>query len=1491
MTPSLTAVLIVAALAVLLLLAFRLLSRWGKKQSPLQGTTTPIEAAGTIVNAANCFPLDGLHVRVRLVEPESESGEMERGGVLGEAVSDSRGMFRILFTSSSTMEQTSDGIEERTSMSSLALEVSDAAGSVLLSQPFSSGLSVSLRVQLPAVAITTAHWKEAGARLKQARIARLNELTRSLISVSPARARFADWDVATRHAVLSALETAFLDPRGALSAIGAPPPGFLALRSQTKLDDYRRSIEPHMSDANVRKAFSEMAGKVMSFPDLLFVDWVIDLNEFESGNTGAALGKFEDEYKVKKWDVHQPFDPDLLDRLTTIDTAPPLPPDEPALIPYRDYLLKVYVYLVAVAKHQGQAPFTPQDDDASVSLLEKRFKQNFRTQKLETQWANGLLIPIVTGVLTSPPGGGYGFGVPAEQLDPQGARTNRQYLDYLIDLTKRTAAELGLRYRVDLQRSDFAVSSEVHENIFTLQNFFSDTYECPPEPFPVVPSLFQGKAPFYLEYEEWLGDQTPFYPENFYAIKQAYSTGYAADERAAMIKISLSDAKLGDWRFWYKNLFLLEDELALGNKAFTQDQYVVALDHYNKALAHSGLVRSYTGKPIEVKNESYPVKISDLKSDKNIKNSYKEARDRSIHTMAELDRFTGLFSFSIYPKPRAEYTPPWEDWPYHKPVRMQFAVHHLIDFVLPVCRADVALAMGDYPAAIKEYEAITGFRLYAAHEQDEPGYEYPLTLSAEQHKDGNLPFSSSTQAGATDLNKVLHPMELAFFTLRQGQAMLEWADALYRRGDPARASRARETYKAVLWLHGEPPPITPEWGSTFEFNLSSFMSNLFVNDAENPALTSQKTRARRGFFQIEAGLNYYGYADDMVPTLRYRPLKGAAGRFAALAKAAQRDYLNAMQQVEGATVEAIKTADMIKKAGVQVKIAGEQAKIAKNGQVQAQFQVEQVKAAIAAKEAEIDDKGSILNQFKEYFSGLQSVVTSLPEGAKSKAGPEIQTGVGLGEGADAGMLGEAAGGAAVVGGFALFFYASYTTLSSMNDAANKRKGELANLKKTLPLAEAQIDTRKREIVIAGLQAQIAQCDIELANELITFQADRFLNQEFWSNMAALMHRVLRRYLEMGARNAWLAERALAYEQDRAIRIIRFDYFPAKTRDITGADLLQLDLAELEATRLTGIREMIPVKHTFSMARDFPLAFGRLKQTGRCDFQTFESSFRDVYPGTYGYRIIAVTSVVSSTAPVSPLRALLTNEGFSLISRQSENERHLSLRPRDALPLSEFRLRDDMTVYGMPGETLMPFEGSGVETAWGLEISFAGNPYGLDTTADILLTFDVRAYYSHELHQKAKPPSSVSRIVLVSAAMHLQKSLADLQGKEAQVAFDFDITAVGLPAREANRKVTNVAIFLAARKPPTFNATVSVVDPGPNQPESNKTVVPFTGGIAFSNAPPFSDGSSALPLNSFVGQTTDQIFRVAIDKSQNPDADFSSVSDVVLGLEYHADIPS
>jgi hypothetical protein len=309
-----------------------------------------------------------------------------------------------------------------------------------------------------------------------------------------------------------------------------------------------------------------------------------------------------------------------------------------------------------------------------------------------------------------------------------------------------------------------------------------------------------------------------------------------------------------------------------------------------------------------------------------------------------------------------------------------------------------------------------------------------------------------------------------------------------------------------------------------------------------------------------------------------------------------------------------------------------------------------------------------------------------------------------------------------------------------------------------------------------------------------------------------------------------------------------------------------------------------------MVSDFPLQLAQLRKTGRCSFQTTELPFRYAYPGTYGYRVIAVSVAIKGVTDAVPVRGLLRNQGVSMMSR-ADGESHVSVRFPDAFPLSEFRLRDDRAIYNLPDEALMSFEGSGVDTFWELTFPTLANPYGLDMIADIQLTFDVRASYSPNLYEQhlATAPTTVNRFTLFSARKFNPAGLAALRetGPNAPnvVEMAFDPAQAGLSQREHNRTVKNLVLFFASETPLTLQAAF-----GPQGASS--VTVPFTNGMALSSGPPWDNSQTPQPataLNQFIGSPVEQSWALTVDKSAAPAIDFSRISDVVLGIEYSADL--
>jgi len=388
-------------------------------------------------------------------------------------------------------------------------------------------------------------------------------------------------------------------------------------------------------------------------------------------------------------------------------------------------------------------------------------------------------------------------------------------------------------------------------------------------------------------------------------------------------------------------------------------------------------------------------------------------------------------------------------------------------------------------------------------------------------------------------------------------------------------------------------------------------------------------------------------------------------------------------------------------------------------------------------------------------------------------------------------------------------------------------------------------------------------------------------------LAQVARRLLRRYLEMGARLSWLAERALAYEQDRVIRVVRMDYFPALLQGVTGADMMQADLAELEMTRVERMKSTVPVRRTLSLAREFPVQYGQLKQTGRCGFRTEETFFRRAYPGTSAYRLRAVSVAVQQVDFSEPLRGSLINRGVS-IARPGLPGEHVLVRPSEVLPLSEFRLQNDMLLYGLPNEMLLTFEGSSVETFWELGFPKAANPIGLDGLVDVLVTFDAYCEYAPERYETdlLAIPNTERKWLLISAAQSQAAELAGLAGAAPKTDIVFDLRRLRLfPRQQTMRKLKNVAAYAITHDDINFIATLATVSP------ATSAVVTFQHGFAMSTLQPdpAMPPLPASPLNAFADLDPDQTFTLSISKATNPSVDFQHVTDMVLALEYEATV--
>ena len=1109
-----------------------------------QGPVAPALAiTGTLSNAETHYPLPGLLVRAFYQAPPEHVGDKSPPRqLLGRAISDAAGQFALTWDASPAVAQllcllARCGEAEY----SLTVALSEHTPVLLTTPPSPAGkttISRALLISLPSKRLTHAEWGELGERLAATGVATVSALVEQISRPAGTGLVARDWPLPKRQQAIAEMERAFLDPRGTLAAL-APLPSWQALGQPGALDAYRASLGAEAETAAVAEALRTASLKLSAFNGLSDVNWQIDPKLFHR-DPGAAITADQDR--------HFGAEPIATQR----------PPPFFVFTPeqgYRDYLRAQWTNDITLVSPNQPLELTLAQADQQ---LRNRFHQDFATTKAGRVTANEVLIPILTEILTAAPGGTFGFGVAATAIPARPAgMPARVYLDMLIGLTKLSATELGLRYRVDFTRPDSATSSPVWENIYTLQGFFRDSFQSVPDPVntapdvlgqPIIPDMMALQAPFFLEYDEWLLLQEPVSFENYVQPRLVFVMDVSAEVRKNLVTWAAMSGPLQATLQFILAALPAYDTLVKAYQCIDDLEYKQGLDALDA-----------------VENLLEPLLNNPLVSTVDVLKKFGERRATKVGSLADLHALMVTWKYG------------WTADVYSAAIAAQdldkliCALVYFKVFCLPTVRAEAQLALGDYVPAVRRLGRAAGLIVGAGAMDFRRAWRPPdaweeFRVSAPLYLAGDLPYTArsgnfssfvyddindqgidySTDTKFADLlapaPNALHATERAFYRLEMGLAMLEWADTLYRTDQAASIARARELYKGVTFLHGARPRIDPEW-------TPKSLAGSFLMNASNPATLSQFWRAEIGFTQINAGLNWFGYADDMVPQLRYTTLKPAADGFAAEAAAAERDFLIAMTRIEEATVDAMKNSAMLNRSRLLSEVAKQQAGIAADQVVQANALIAQVNAQIAKAQKDADDHDSFFGQLGDYLGGMASI---------AKGGGEIIStsktfGVAGGaSSAEADSTVAMSGAAAGMSGYAAFFIASYITMSSMADAANERQQTLSLLgASNLPAAQAQFDIANRSATIAGLQQSVAQSDSDLAANLLAFGQDRFLSSEFWTRMARLFQRSLHAYLDLAARTGWLAERALAYEQNRTLGIMGFDYYPAAAQGAGG----------------------------------------------------------------------------------------------------------------------------------------------------------------------------------------------------------------------------------------------------------------------------------------------------------------------------------------------------
>jgi Tc toxin complex TcA C-terminal TcB-binding domain len=291
------------------------------------------------------------------------------------------------------------------------------------------------------------------------------------------------------------------------------------------------------------------------------------------------------------------------------------------------------------------------------------------------------------------------------------------------------------------------------------------------------------------------------------------------------------------------------------------------------------------------------------------------------------------------------------------------------------------------------------------------------------------------------------------------------------------------------------------------------------------------------------------------------------------------------------------------------------------------------------------------------------------------------------------------------------------------------------------VAAAQVTVADDHVTIAVQEQGLAALQHDQAVATLKFLNDQFTNADLFQWLSTTLGGVYRYFLQQATATARLAQAQLAFERaELAQTFIRDDYWQTPEqltaagaqpdrRGLAGAEQLSRDLTRLDEYAFSTERRRLNLSQTFSLAREMPVEFLDFRRTGTLAFATPMSLFDADFPGHYLRLIRRVrTSLVALVPPDRGIRATLYSNGVSrVITGQGGT-------------FGEVVVRHDPTVVALTSpinatgvfeldvqsELLLPFESSGVDTTWELQLPRAANPLDFSSIVDVLFTIEYTA---------------------------------------------------------------------------------------------------------------------------------------------------------------------
>ena len=361
------------------------------------------------------------------------------------------------------------------------------------------------------------------------------------------------------------------------------------------------------------------------------------------------------------------------------------------------------------------------------------------------------------------------------------------------------------------------------------------------------------------------------------------------------------------------------------------------------------------------------------------------------------------------------------------------------------------------------------------------------------------------------------------------------------------------------------------------------------------------------------------------------------------------------------------------------------------------------------------------------------------------------------------------------------------------------------------VAAAQVVTATDQVTIATQEQAIAALQHDQAVATLKFLSGQFTNADLYLWMSTTLGGVYRYFLQQATATARLTQAQLAFERaEPAQTMIRNDYSQspaqmtanatqADRRGLTGAEQLTEDLTRLDQYAFNSERRRLNLSQTFSLARLMPVEFLDFRRTGTLTFATPMALFDGDFPGHCQRLIRQVrTSIVALIPPERGPRATLYSNGISRVTTgQDGTFQDITVRhDPGVVALTSAVSASGVFDLDVQPDMLLPFESSGVDTTWELQLPPAANPFDFSSIVDVMLTIDYTALYDDSYRSQVTARLNASRDRGADCVFSLARDFPD-QWYDLNNPADPATRSVTITLRDVDFPVTFEAITTAA----------------------------------------------------------------------------------------------